>query len=35
VPVEGYERVEVGTVADYEGRESNEALRRLARRLCG
>ncbi|HLT47415.1 MAG TPA: sugar phosphate nucleotidyltransferase [Rubricoccaceae bacterium] len=34
-PVEGYERVEVGTVADYEGRESNEALRRLARRLCG
>jgi NDP-sugar pyrophosphorylase family protein len=34
-PVEGYERVEIGTVADYEGREANEALRALTRRLCG
>jgi MurNAc alpha-1-phosphate uridylyltransferase len=34
-PAEGYERVEIGTVADYEGREANEALRRLTRRLCG
>ena len=34
-PVAEYERVEIGTVADYEGREANAALRRLARRLCG
>jgi NDP-sugar pyrophosphorylase family protein len=34
-PVEDYERVEVGTVADYEGHAANETLKNLARRLCG
>ena len=33
-PVERYERVEIGTVADYEGRAGNEALRALTERLC-
>jgi NDP-sugar pyrophosphorylase family protein len=33
-PAEGYTRVEIGTVADYEGREANEALKQLTRRLC-
>jgi len=34
-PAEGAERVEIGTVADYEGRASNAALRALTARLCG
>jgi NDP-sugar pyrophosphorylase family protein len=34
-PVTGYERVEIGTVEDYEGHEADEALRALAGRLCG
>lgn len=34
-PVEDYARVEIGTVADYEGHEANAALRHLAHRLCG
>lgn len=35
VPVSDYERVEIGTVEDYEGHETNAALRALAERLCG
>ncbi|NNF56858.1 MAG: NTP transferase domain-containing protein [Rhodothermaceae bacterium] len=34
-PIAEASRVEIGTVDDYEGRENNDALRALARRLCG
>ncbi len=33
-PVGAYERAEIGTVADYEGRAANAALRALTARLC-